>query len=237
MATERSSRDIERELEEERAALQNTLDEILNRLTFEEAWNRAGQYMRSNGGDFGQTLGRAIREKPIAVALIGIGVAWLAFGPSQARPYAPATRRLPPPDGYRDTARGAVDDGRGGIGDTRRDAFSGAPRSGSAPPTPATGAPGASGPSGPIPDVGRPTSETAHTAGAGTAGSVPPRSTTATGSGATSAPASSTSGDSTWKPAAGGSGTRDQGTPGGGTTVSSDTGPRTPDPKNPERKV
>ena len=88
----RSSREIEREIEQERAELRGTIDEIMNRLTFQDAWNRAGEYMRDNRSEFGYTLGRMVKEKPIAVALTAVGVSWLLFGPSSgtARPGARA---------------------------------------------------------------------------------------------------------------------------------------------------
>jgi hypothetical protein len=84
----RTSRQIEREVEQERAELQGTLEELFNRFTFEEAWNRVGAYMRDNRGEFGQSFGRVVKEKPLAVALTAVGVGWLLFGPSQqaARP-------------------------------------------------------------------------------------------------------------------------------------------------------
>lgn len=81
---DKSSREIERELEQERAALRGTVDEFFNRMTLEGAWNRVGMYMRDNREEFGQTLGRVIKEKPIPVGLVAIGMAWIMFGPSSA---------------------------------------------------------------------------------------------------------------------------------------------------------
>jgi hypothetical protein len=52
---DQSMREIERDIEHERAELRGTLDEIADRLTFEDMWNRAGSYLRSNG-DFGEGL-------------------------------------------------------------------------------------------------------------------------------------------------------------------------------------
>ncbi|SFQ22247.1 DUF3618 domain-containing protein [Tranquillimonas alkanivorans] len=82
MATEtRSPREIERDIEAERTRLRETVDEAFNRLTFEDAWNRAGLYMRDNRSEFGQSLGKVMRERPVGVALTAIGLAWLFFGP------------------------------------------------------------------------------------------------------------------------------------------------------------
>ena len=78
--TDKSSREIERDLEQERAELRDTIDEVFNRMTLESAWDRAGVYMRENHEEFGQTLGRVIKEKPLAVGLVAIGMAWIMFG-------------------------------------------------------------------------------------------------------------------------------------------------------------
>jgi hypothetical protein len=100
MADHKSTpREIEREVEQERAALQGTVEELFNRFTFEDVWNRVGAYMRDNRGDFGHSFGRMVKEKPLAVALTAVGVGWLLFGPSQApRESEPGRRR--PADGF-----------------------------------------------------------------------------------------------------------------------------------------
>lgn len=89
-----STREIEREIEHERAELRGTLDEIADRLTFEDMWNRAGSYLRSNG-DLGEGFARVAREKPVALGLTALGLGLLLFGPS----YNPARDRRPHFDG------------------------------------------------------------------------------------------------------------------------------------------
>ena len=89
-----SPQEIERRLEDERAQLRDTVDELWTRMTFEDAWNRIGAYVRDNRAD--QTLGRLAREKPIAVALTAIGVAWLLFGPSSNPPHRSVSRHRHP---------------------------------------------------------------------------------------------------------------------------------------------
>jgi hypothetical protein len=79
----RTPRDIEREVEVERAELRETIEELISRFTFEEVWTRAGAYLRDNRGELGHSLGRAVKEKPLAVALTVVGIGWLLFGPSQ----------------------------------------------------------------------------------------------------------------------------------------------------------
>lgn len=91
----RSPREIERELEQERAELRETLQEMFSRFTFEEVWTRLGAYMRENRGDYGHSFGRALKEKPLAVALTTVGVAWLLFGPPQQAPQGREPHRGP----------------------------------------------------------------------------------------------------------------------------------------------
>lgn len=79
---EKSSREIEQELESKRADLHATIDEALDRMTLEGAWNYAGRYLRDNGGGYGQSLGNVIKEKPLAVGLVAVGMAWILFGSS-----------------------------------------------------------------------------------------------------------------------------------------------------------
>jgi ElaB/YqjD/DUF883 family membrane-anchored ribosome-binding protein len=77
----RSPEDIEHDIERTRAEVGATIDAIQEKLTPGQVMDQALQYLRANGaGDFGRTLGRQVRDNPLPVALIGLGVAWLAMG-------------------------------------------------------------------------------------------------------------------------------------------------------------
>lgn len=93
-----SSREIEREVERERAELRGTVEELMDRFSFEELWSRAGAYMRDNRSDLGRTFGRTLRDKPLAVALTAVGLGWLFFGPAQKPPRSTTGRRRDPRD-------------------------------------------------------------------------------------------------------------------------------------------
>lgn len=81
----RRPEEIERDIERTRAEVSSTIDAIQEKLTPGEMMDQALQYIRgSGGGDFGRALGRAVRDNPMPVALIGVGLAWLAMG-SRAR--------------------------------------------------------------------------------------------------------------------------------------------------------
>ncbi|SFH51084.1 hypothetical protein SAMN04488020_1194 [Palleronia marisminoris] len=79
---DKSSREIERDLEHQRDELRHTIDEALDRMTLEGAWTYAGKYLRDHRSAYGQTLGSVIKEKPLAVGLVAVGMAWIMFGPS-----------------------------------------------------------------------------------------------------------------------------------------------------------
>ncbi len=84
MADTRSAAEIEREIEEERSALTRTLDEIQDRLSFETFSNNMMGSLRDHGGDIGRSVGRAVKDNPIPLALTAVGLAWLALSSSRS---------------------------------------------------------------------------------------------------------------------------------------------------------
>jgi ElaB/YqjD/DUF883 family membrane-anchored ribosome-binding protein len=79
--TSTDPRDIEADLERERASLANTLDALSDRVSVDNLAREALGMLRSHAGTATVTLDHAVRAHPIAVALIGAGVAWMFFGP------------------------------------------------------------------------------------------------------------------------------------------------------------
>jgi hypothetical protein len=72
---------IEDDIARTRAEVSSTIDAIQERLTPGQMMDQAIHYLRDSGaGDFGANLGRQVRDNPLPVALIGMGVAWLAMG-------------------------------------------------------------------------------------------------------------------------------------------------------------
>jgi hypothetical protein len=72
---------IESDIERTRAEVSSTIDAIQSKLTPGQMVDQAVQYMRGTGpGEFGMNLGESIKQNPIPVALIGLGVAWLMVG-------------------------------------------------------------------------------------------------------------------------------------------------------------
>lgn len=73
-----SSAQLEREAEDSRARLAQTLDELRDRITPGHLVDQAVDYAKdSGGGMFVRNLGRQTAANPMPVALIGAGMAWL----------------------------------------------------------------------------------------------------------------------------------------------------------------
>lgn len=75
----RRPEEIESDIERTRADVSSTIDAIQNKLTPGQLMDQAFGYARTSlPADFGANLGNAVRDNPVPVALIGIGLAWLA---------------------------------------------------------------------------------------------------------------------------------------------------------------
>ncbi len=73
-----SSAQLEREAEQARSQLAQTLDELRERMTPGHLVDQVVDYAKdSGGGHFVRNLGRQTTANPLPVALIGAGVAWL----------------------------------------------------------------------------------------------------------------------------------------------------------------
>jgi ElaB/YqjD/DUF883 family membrane-anchored ribosome-binding protein len=76
--------EIERELDDTRSRLDATIDALQQKLAPGSMVEEAVTYFKEGGGvEFTQNLGRSVRENPIPVALIGIGVGWLVLNGSR----------------------------------------------------------------------------------------------------------------------------------------------------------
>jgi hypothetical protein len=72
---------LEHKVEHHRARVDSTLGELRDRLSVgqivDEVWAR---FKRGQGGDAVKNIGRQVRDNPLALGLIGAGVAWLLAG-------------------------------------------------------------------------------------------------------------------------------------------------------------
>lgn len=84
---DRSPEDIQREIERTRADMGDTLDSIRQKASPGQLVDEALHYFKNGGaGQFTNNLGETVKQNPVPVSLIGIGIAWLALtgsrGPS-----------------------------------------------------------------------------------------------------------------------------------------------------------
>lgn len=79
-----SSRDIERDVEASRASIEHTVDAIRERMSLGQIVDEASRYFRNgSGSQITSRLGEQIRDNPLPLALVGVGLAWLMSGRGQ----------------------------------------------------------------------------------------------------------------------------------------------------------
>jgi ElaB/YqjD/DUF883 family membrane-anchored ribosome-binding protein len=120
----RNSEQLEREAEQTRAQLAQTLDELRERITPGELVDQAVDYAKeSGGGDFVRNLGRQMADNPLPVCLMGAGLAWLML--SNRRPATSDMRAAERVDRVAREARDSVDttvrETRERVGETAQD--------------------------------------------------------------------------------------------------------------------
>ena len=82
----KSPEEVQREVRQSRAEVEETLDAIQERLSPGQLFEQAVDYMRSsNGTDFFRNLGARVRDNPVPVVLVGTGLAWLMLSGSRSR--------------------------------------------------------------------------------------------------------------------------------------------------------
>lgn len=74
----RRPEEIESDIARTRAEVSSTIDAIQSKLTPGQMMDQALQYLRGSGAsEFGANLGRSVRDNPMPVALVGVGLAWM----------------------------------------------------------------------------------------------------------------------------------------------------------------
>jgi hypothetical protein len=86
----RSSREIERDVEQSRSEVGDTVDELKDRFSPEAALEYGANYMRGPGGE---RFLRAVRDNPLAAMLALAGVGWLLY--TASRPQSSYGGRTP----------------------------------------------------------------------------------------------------------------------------------------------
>jgi len=77
-----SAADIEREIAEDRRRIETKLDAIQQRMSPGQLVDEVISYAKSSGGgEYASNLGAAVKNNPVPMALVGIGLTWLMAGP------------------------------------------------------------------------------------------------------------------------------------------------------------
>ncbi|MCJ8140743.1 hypothetical protein [Falsirhodobacter halotolerans] len=79
MSRKRTYRDLEDDLDRDRAQLGSIFDSLFSRSTIDLLMREAMQTVRANGG-VRETAESVVRRNPVAVGVVGLGLAWLALG-------------------------------------------------------------------------------------------------------------------------------------------------------------
>jgi hypothetical protein len=90
---QRTTSEIERDLDRTRAEMSQTIDALQERLSPGQLFEQGMRYFLSGGGrsftdgaaEFAQNFGRAVRDNPIPFALVATGLAWLMLGGGRQR--------------------------------------------------------------------------------------------------------------------------------------------------------
>ncbi|APX90434.1 hypothetical protein BV394_12430 [Brevirhabdus pacifica] len=77
---DRSPEQIEQEIEQERSALSHTLENLQHRLSFDNMFGGVAESVKEHGGEIGHQAVRKVKENPMAIALAGVGIAWMILG-------------------------------------------------------------------------------------------------------------------------------------------------------------
>ena len=76
--------EIERELDDTRSRLDDTIGALQRKVAPGTMVDQAVEYFSEGGGmELGRNLGRSMRDNPIPVALIGVGLGWLMLANSR----------------------------------------------------------------------------------------------------------------------------------------------------------
>jgi ElaB/YqjD/DUF883 family membrane-anchored ribosome-binding protein len=74
---------LEREIDQTRARMNQTLGALERKLTPGQIVDEAVGLFREHGQDFAANLGSSIKENPVPAMLAAVGIGWLMFGPKR----------------------------------------------------------------------------------------------------------------------------------------------------------
>lgn len=94
-----SPEQLEHDIAVTRMEIDSTLEAIQEKLSPGQILDQALRYTKDNGGQFAGNIGRSVRDNPIPLALVGIGLSWLMVSGNRndaESPYRAQTRDVDP---------------------------------------------------------------------------------------------------------------------------------------------
>ena len=82
----RTPDDIERDIADQRAQMSGTIEDLQKKFSVDAIVNDVGAMFRDQGGDLGRKISQTVGRNPAAVALVGVGLAWLFIGQDRKDP-------------------------------------------------------------------------------------------------------------------------------------------------------
>ena len=76
----RSFEEIERDIVKERAEMNTTLNNLKDKFSVDAILDDVGHMFRGQGGEIGRAISQTAGRNPAAVAIVGVGLAWLFLG-------------------------------------------------------------------------------------------------------------------------------------------------------------
>jgi hypothetical protein len=95
MPDTRSPEQIERDIEREREQLSGNIHSLQDRFSLDGVARQVSDHLRDNGGEIARNVSATVKENPLGVALVGAGLAWLAFGGRSQNGQPPAPQSQP----------------------------------------------------------------------------------------------------------------------------------------------
>lgn len=82
---QKSAAQLQQEIETQRHRVENTIEEIQEKLSPGQIVDQIMAYTKVGGGEFAETLGKQIKSNPLPVALLGVSLFWLITKPGSQR--------------------------------------------------------------------------------------------------------------------------------------------------------
>jgi hypothetical protein len=74
---------LEREINETRAEMNETLDSLERKLTAGQLLDQCLKFFGKSGIELGSSIGKSVKENPMPVLVTATGIAWMMFGSGQ----------------------------------------------------------------------------------------------------------------------------------------------------------